>query len=72
MSPWTHILSADEIAAFHTSTAEIDPGFAARQRQFYEDQSAEQCDALAYQAWLCNECDAYQISRSYAALKRAA
>lgn len=72
MSAWTHIMDAAEIAEFHALTAKLDCGFARREREFYETRTADQCDVLAHQAWLCNESGSYQLARSYAAMKRAA
>lgn len=71
MSRWTILLTADGITEYHAHTATVDASFARRQREFYEGRTAEDCDALAYQSWLCNEADGYQLARSYAALKRA-
>jgi hypothetical protein len=69
---WTDILTPEQISDYHALTADLDPSFARKQREFYESRSAAQCDSLAHQSWLCNESDAYQLARSYAAMKRAA
>lgn len=67
-SPWTDILTAGELVEFWRKTADLDPRFAARSKAFYERQSIGQLKSLETAAWLCNTPDAYQLSRSYAAL----
>lgn len=69
MNAWTTVLTAAELDAYHSSTATLDPNFAAKQKQFYEAQSVGSLSALMHQSWLCNEADGYQLARSYKALK---
>lgn len=71
MSRWTEILTADQIDAQFAQTAALDPRFAREQRKFYETRTAIECGALAHQAWLCCDADAFQIASSFAALKKA-
>lgn len=63
-------MTVAELDAFHARTAQIDPGFARREREFYESRTASQLSALAYQAWLCNDAHGYQLARSYKAAKQ--
>jgi len=72
MSKWSHVLTRQEIDAYHALTASIDRSFAAGERAFYEARSMAQLDTLARQAWNCCEPDAYQLARSYAALAAGA
>lgn len=68
MNKWTDLLTADQLYLFHADVAKLDPNFARKQRDFYESRTAPQLDALASQAWLCNEGESYQLAKSYRAL----
>lgn len=65
---WNHILSPDEIAAYHAQTASIDPRFAAAEKSQYEAMTADELKIAIDRAWLCNEDCRYQLARSYLAL----
>lgn len=67
MSPWTHILTADEIDTRHARTAKLDARFARADREFYESRTAAQLSVLAYGAWMSNNSDTYQVALSYMA-----
>ncbi|MCV9960753.1 hypothetical protein OIU34_02475 [Pararhizobium sp. BT-229] len=69
MSRWTEILTPDEIAAYHTLTASLDPGFAAAEKAQYENRTAAELSTTMHRAWLCNQDCRYQLARSYLALK---
>jgi hypothetical protein len=66
-SQWSHILNRQEIDAYHSLTASIDPSFAAKDRAFYESRTDAQLDTLAAQAWNSNQPTPYQLARSYRA-----
>lgn len=68
---WGEILDQSKIDARHALTASIDPRFAAADRAFYESRTASDLRVLVSQAWNCNEPTAYQIARSYLALRAA-
>lgn len=70
-SPWTDILSAEQIAAYHARTAELDRGFAARDKAFWEGRTAAQLSSLRAGAWDANDSTTYQLARSYIAMVRA-
>lgn len=67
-SRWTHILSPDEIKAYHALTASLDPAYAARERAQYEAMTAADLRAAMHRAWLCNEDCRFQLARSYLAM----
>lgn len=67
-SRWTHILTPDEIAAYHELTASIDPRFAAAERAQYERWTASELKSAMNRAWLCCEDCRYQLARSYLAM----
>lgn len=66
-SPWVHLLTAEELEARHALTARLDPGFAKREREFWETRTAAQLRVLEHQALRCADADQYQRARSYAA-----
>lgn len=68
MSKWNEILDREQLDAQYALSASLDPGFAKRQRAFYDAQSADQLSALMHQSWLCNDPDGYQLARSHRAL----
>ncbi len=66
-SPWSAVLTSAELESFHALTASLDPGYARRQMEFYEAQTARQLSALRSQAWYANDGDGYQLAGSYLA-----
>lgn len=72
MSQWTHVLTPAEIAAHHALIASIDPAFSVRDREYWEKRTEGELRSLMFGAWNCNDADAYQIARSYLALKQTA
>lgn len=69
MSHWTQILTKQEIEAYHTMTAKLDPAFARQEREWFERQTKAKLETEASYAWQGNQGHAYQLARSYAALK---
>lgn len=67
-SPWSHILTPEEIDAYHALTASIDPRFARAERAEYQAMTAAQLRVAMSRAWLCNEACRYQLARSYLAM----
>lgn len=70
-SPWATLLTSEEIAARHKLTESIDYSFARAYRLQMEGYTPAEHDSLAMGAWYANEGDAYQMHKSYAAIKRA-
>lgn len=69
MSQWSQILTTAEINAYHALTASLDPAFAAKERAWYESRTVNQLKSSAAQAWDWNHPTAYQLAKSYLALK---
>lgn len=69
MSHWVDVLDVPALEARFALTASLDPRFARAERAFYQGRTVNDLKALAHQAWLCCEGDAYQLARSYLALK---
>lgn len=67
-SPWTDILSADQIAALYALTATLDARFAASEREFWESRTAAELRSLKAGAWDANDSTTYQMARSYLAV----
>lgn len=70
-NPWTDILSVEQLAARTASIAALDPSFAVRDQKFYSDRTYAQLCSLERQAWNCNNAEAYQVARSWKAVKGA-
>lgn len=64
---WTDTLTTEQLEAYYTLTAKIDPAFAARDRKFWETRSYDQCNSLMFGAWQANNSDMYLMARSYRA-----
>lgn len=68
-NPWGHVMTAEEIEAYHALTASLDPRFAASERQWYEGRTANQLKADMASAWWGNLASSYQLARSYLKLR---
>ncbi len=66
---WNQILTAAEIEVYHALTAQIDPGFARKECEWYASRTLNQLSVAASQAWRANERTGYVLARSYAALR---
>ena len=67
-SQWTHILTPKELDATYALTAELDPSFAAAQREFYAARTVPELETLMHQAWMCSDSTAFQMARSHRAI----
>jgi hypothetical protein len=68
LSPWVDILSRAELEAYHRLTASLDPGFAERERAWWEGRTAGELRSTRGGAWYANDTHGYQMARSYLAL----
>jgi len=66
-SQWNTILDQAGLDAHYALTAQLDPAFAQREREFYNTRTVNQLRVLKDQAWLCNEPTGYQMAASYLA-----
>lgn len=67
-SQWSHIMNAEEIAAYHALLDSIDPGFSVRERELYESRTSNSLRAMMKGAWDANDPTGYQVSRYYLSL----
>ena len=67
-SPWTHVLTPEQLAARHALTASLDAAFAERERRWYEARTESELRCLMHWAVNTAEDGAYQLARTYLAL----
>lgn len=72
MNKWTETLDAAGIADWHAKTAELDPRYARKEREFYEGCTEGKLRGLVSAAWMCNDVDQYMLARSYLELAESA
>jgi hypothetical protein len=70
-SPWTDILTAEELETKYAATAKLDAAFAARSKAFWEIQSVAALRGLRAGAWTANDAEGYRMASSYLALRGA-
>lgn len=64
VSPWASFLSIEQIEARRAVTARIDPGFASRDRAWWDARTDAELHTIAAGAWDANEAERYQLARS--------